>query len=153
MRLSRNFTLLEMTKSQIASRHGLENMPTLEQIENLRRLCVRVLEPVRAKFGVPYSPSSGFRSPKVNALAGGGETSQHLTGHAVDFEVPGISNYGLAQWILVNLCFDNLILEYYVPAVPSSGWVHVSYVEPYQRNRRQVLTKQAGLPYSVGLLS
>ncbi len=74
-----------------------------------------------------------------------------MTGHAVDFEVPGISNYGLAQWILGNLCFDNLILEYYVPALPGSGWVHVSYVEPHQRNRRQVLTKQPGLPYSVGL--
>jgi hypothetical protein len=46
---------------------------------------------------------------------------------AADIEIPGIPNHELAEWISKNLEFTQVILEFYTPGVPDSGWVHVSY--------------------------
>ncbi|MGL6340489.1 MAG: D-Ala-D-Ala carboxypeptidase family metallohydrolase, partial [Waterburya sp.] len=67
---------------------------------------------------------------------GGSGTSQHCLGQAVDFEVPGLPNKEVAQWIRKNLDFDQLILEFYDGKNPNSGWIHCSYVE---QNRNQSL--------------
>ncbi|RMF12255.1 MAG: DUF882 domain-containing protein [Alphaproteobacteria bacterium] len=148
MRLSPHFTLRELTRSQLAARRGIENRPAVGEIENLKRLCTEILEPVRAAFGVPFSPSSGFRSPAVNQALGGATGSQHTRGEAVDFELPGIANQTLARWIRDNLEFDQLILEFPDAEDGSGGWVHCSLVA--DGNRRQVLTRtRAG--YSPGL--
>ena len=64
-------------------------------------------------------------------------------------ECPGTSNLELAQWIRDNLEFDQLILEYWNGSDPNSGWVHVSFREG--RNRNEVMTKDLGQPYMVGL--
>jgi len=136
--LSANFTLEELTHSALALRHGVRNTPTKEEIHRLRLLAEQILQPVRDHFGIPFSPSSGFRSKKVNALAGSKDTSQHRSGQAADFEVPGIPNRDLADWIKENLTFDQLILEFHNPDDPSSGWVHCSYVGP-DDNRKQCL--------------
>ena len=127
MQLSRNFSLLELTKSQTAIRHGLSNTPGKQEIENLKMLCEFVLEPVRANFKRPVNVSSGYRSPAVNAMVGGSKTSDHCNGEAADIEIFGVSNYDLAVWIRDNLEYKQLILEFYTPGEPSSGWVHVSY--------------------------
>lgn len=82
---------------------------------------------MRDHFAKPVTVSSGYRSPKVNAKAGGASTSQHVRGQAADMEIPGVSNYEVALWISKNLDFDQLILEFYTPGEPNSGWVHVSY--------------------------
>jgi len=58
-----------------------------------------------------------------------------MQGQAVDFEIKGIDNKDVATWISKNLVFDQLILEFYTPGQPSSGWVHCSYVAG--RNRKQ----------------
>ena len=109
--LTTHFSLREMTRSQTAARKGIDNQPPADVVANLRDLCVQVLEPVRLHYGVPIIPSSGYRSPALNAAIGGAKNSQHCKGRAVDFEVSGVSNYDLAVWIRDNLVFDQLILE------------------------------------------
>lgn len=144
MKLTSNFSLAEMTKSDTALRLGMDNTPGDIELENMTRLCERVLQPVRDHFGMGVKVNSGFRHPDVNAKVGGSKTSDHCKGMAADIEIPGIPNAELAEWIRANLDFRQLILEFYTPGVPDSGWVHVSY-NP-DDNKKQVLTatKQDG---------
>jgi zinc D-Ala-D-Ala carboxypeptidase len=137
MKLSANFHLSEFVSSQTAARRRLDNAPPRDVIDRLTEWCKHIGEPVRRKFG-PVHVNSGYRSPKVNAAVGGARNSQHVTGEAVDIEVPGVSNHTVAAWIRDNCDFDQLILEFYTPGQPSSGWVHVSYRKG--GNRKQVLT-------------
>tara|TARA_E500000318_G_scaffold88951_1_gene86402 strand:- start:140 stop:583 length:444 start_codon:yes stop_codon:yes gene_type:complete len=137
MRLSRNFTLPELTRSQTATRKGIDNTPNDEQIKNLERVCSEILQPVREHFGVAFSPSSGFRSVALCEAIGSSSKSQHAKGEAVDFEIPGQDNKSVAEWVRDNLNFDQLILEYYTPEDPTSGWIHCSVRE--DSNRKECL--------------
>lgn len=138
MKLTKNFSLAELTKSQAAARKGLDNTPNAQAIKNLTALAENILQPVRDKFGV-VTVSSGFRSSLVNKAIGGSATSEHCYGYAADFEVFGVDNKVLAQWIRDNLPFTQLILEFYTGA-SNSGWVHASY-NPANL-KKQVLTAQ-----------
>jgi hypothetical protein len=154
MKLTENFSLSEMTKSETALRQGLDNTPGEEEIENLRKLAENVLQPIRDAYGRGVKVNSGFRHPDVNAAVGGSRTSDHCRGQAADIEIPGVANAELAQWISENLEFRQLILEFYTPGVPDSGWVHVSYVEG--DNKKQVMTamKENGKTvYKPGLIA
>lgn len=133
VQLSKNFWLSELTRSQTASRYGINNQPDLNQIENLKNLCEKVLQPTRSHFNLPVVVSSGYRSPMLNARIGGSKTSQHCYGQAADFEIPGLPNKQVANWIRDNLSFDQLILEFYDGVNPNSGWIHCSYVN---KNRK-----------------
>ena len=126
MQLSRNFTLSELTRSQTATRRGIDNTPGEEEIKNLERVCSEILQPVREHFGVAFSPSSGFRSVALCEAIGSSSKSQHAKGETVDFEIPGQDNKSVAEWVRDNLNFDQLILEYYTPEDPTSGWIHCS---------------------------
>jgi len=137
VRLSKNFTLQEFTKSQTAERRGIDNTPVEGHIENAKALFENVVQPVRDNFGVTVI-NSGYRSGDLNYAIGGSNTSQHCKGQAVDIECPGTPNYDVAKWIEENLDFDQLILEFYTPGIPDSGWVHVSYKS--EDNRKGVLT-------------
>ena len=139
MKLTTNFSLAEMTASQMAARKGLNNNPTAGQIENLRKLCESILQPIRNHYDAPVIVSSGFRSPELCVLIGSSIDSQHAKGQAADLQVSGIDNKMLAKWIKENLDYDQLILEFYKEAEgPHSGWIHVSYVG--KENRKQSLT-------------
>ena len=128
MKLSDNFNLHEFTRSQTATRHNIENVPSDTQIFNLRNLCVNVLQPVRDYFMKPMIISSGFRCVELNIKIGGSISSQHVQGQAADIEVLEVSNLELSDWIHNNLKYDQLILEFHNPEKdPHSGWVHVSY--------------------------
>ena len=154
MNLTKNFTLAEMTKSETALRHGMANDPSETEIENLRLLCENVLQPVRDYYGMGVKVNSGYRHPLVNSKVGGSTTSDHCKGFAADIEIPGIPNAELAEWIAEHLEFRQLILEFYTPGVPDSGWVHVSY-NPAD-NKKQVLTamKENGKTvYKPGLIA
>jgi zinc D-Ala-D-Ala carboxypeptidase len=140
MNLSPHFTLAEMTRSQQATRMGLDNIPTPEAYAALRYLCRGLMEGVRALVGAPLRVSSGYRSPAVNRAVGGSPSSQHQAGEACDFEVDGVSNLDVAKRIVASdLQFDQLILEFYSPLDLHAGWVHISDVSGRVR-RRQVLT-------------
>tara|TARA_B110000285_G_scaffold174794_1_gene196015 strand:+ start:92 stop:583 length:492 start_codon:yes stop_codon:yes gene_type:complete len=139
MKLSKNFTKAELCKSQTAIRMGLNNNPTDDQTENLRLLCERVLQPVRDHFNQIVSISSGFRDPVLSRKIGSSEKSQHCSGEAADFEIFGVANHEVSDWIKENLMFDQLILEYYKPGEPNSGWIHVSYCKEINSNRKEYL--------------
>jgi zinc D-Ala-D-Ala carboxypeptidase len=138
MKLSKNFSLAEFTKSQTAERKGIDNTPQGEHMDAALALFENVVQPVRDHFG-PTVINSGYRSPELNEAVGGSATSQHCKGEAVDIEVPGVANGDLARWIEENLDFDQLILEFYTPGIPDSGWVHVSYKADGE-NRKSILT-------------
>ena len=137
MSLTKNFSLLELTKSQTAERKGIDNTPSTEHQENLKKLCDNVLQPIRDNLSCVVSVSSGYRSPVLCAAIGSKSTSQHARGEAADFEIFGVSNKELADWIHYNTNYDQLILEYWNESDPNSGWVHCSYSE--SNNRRQYL--------------
>jgi hypothetical protein len=138
MNLSKNFTLSEMTKSEMALRHDMDNTPGEAEIASLKLLCEKVLQPIRDHYGKGVKVNSGFRHPEVNAKVGGSKTSDHCRGQAADIEIPGVANAELAKWIVDNLDFRQVILEFYTPGIADSGWVHVSYVA--EDNKKQVLT-------------
>ena len=137
MKLTENFSLNELTKSQTAERKGIDNTPSAEHQENLKSLCEMILQPIRDHFGQVVSVSSGYRSPELCVAIGSSTQSQHARGEAADFEIFGVSNKELADYIDQNLDYDQLILEYWKESDPNSGWVHCSYTNG--SNRKQYL--------------
>jgi hypothetical protein len=144
MNLSANFTLKELTKSDTATRLGIDNTPDDATIENLKLLCEMVLQPVREHFGKSVTVNSGYRSPESNAVVGGSKTSDHCKGQAADIEIDGLPNPELAQWIMDNLDYTQLILEFYTQGQPNSGWVHVSYDPNNLKKQELTAVKVAG---------
>ena len=144
MNLTANFTLEELVNSETALRHDMDNTPGEAEIANLKTLCEKVLQPVRDHFQRGVKVNSGFRHPEVNAKVGGSKTSDHCKGQAADIEIPGIANADLAVWIMDNLEYTQLILEFYTPGVPDSGWVHVSYDPANLKKENLTATKQGG---------
>ena len=98
MNLSRNFSLQELIKSDTAIRKGINNNPNAGQIEKLKELCENILQPVRDHFG-RVKVTSGFRSSELCVAIGSSVNSQHARAEAADFEVMGVDNAELADWI------------------------------------------------------
>jgi hypothetical protein len=137
MNLSKSFTLNELTKSQEATRLGIDNTPNEEHILNLKLLCENVLQPIRDYYGMPVSVSSGYRSAKLCEAIGSSSKSQHTKGQAADFEIFGVANKDLADFVVKNLDYDQCILEFWNENEPNSGWVHCSFNS--SGNRKQFL--------------
>ena len=154
MNLSANFSLHEMCKSETALRMGFDNTPGEEETANLQALCENVLQKVRDHYGKGVKVNSAYRSPESNAAVGGSKTSDHCKGMAADIEIPGVANADLAQWIMDNLDYTQLILEFYTPGIPDSGWVHVSYDPNNLKKQELTATKVAGkTTYLPGLVA
>ena len=152
--LTANFSLHELSKSETALRMGLDNTPDDEATENLRLLCEKVLQPVRDHYGKGVKVNSAYRSPESNAAVGGSKTSDHCKGMAADIEIPGVANADLAQFIMDYLSYTQLILEFYTPGIPDSGWVHVSYDPNNLKKQELTATKVAGkTQYLPGLVA
>jgi zinc D-Ala-D-Ala carboxypeptidase len=137
MNLSKSFTLNELTKSQEATRLGIDNTPNEEHILNLKLLCENVLQPIRDFYGMPLSVSSGYRSAALCEAIGSSSKSQHTKGQAADFEIFGVANKDLADFVVKNLDYDQCILEFWNENEPNSGWVHCSFNA--SGNRKQFL--------------
>lgn len=146
MKLSKNLTLEEVTKSRTANRLGIDNQPTTSHLNYLKAIAEKVFQPCRDHFKKPLAVTSGYRSPDLNKAIGGAGTyeqgryipkSQHCYGQALDLDgdMTGIDNRKLFEFIKDNLEFDQLIAEY--PESGKPAWIHVSYREG--RNRCEVL--------------
>ena len=125
--LSEHFTIKELTYSDTAIRLGIDNSATDEVLVNLQNVCQFILEPVRNYFNKPITITSGYRSPELCKAIGSSVTSQHTFGQAVDFEILGIPNKEVSDWIVNHLDYDQCILEFWKAEEPNSGWVHCSY--------------------------
>ena len=155
MKLSEHLDLSEVTRSAMAKRLGVSNMPTPEHIENFKKLAENIFEPIRKHFGVPIMISSGYRSKELNTAIGGAKSSQHLLGQALDLDMDGtpngVTNKMVFDFIKDNLEYDQLISEFGTKDAPD--WVHVSY-NPKGKQRKQTLRaiksggKTAYQPYS-----
>lgn len=140
-RLSKNFTLSEVLKSQTATRKGIDNTPDIEQFKNLEALCQEVMEPVRAIYGVPLIVTSGLRVLELNREIGSWDGSQHVKGEAIDFEpLGGIELHDLWRAIVLSdIPYDQVILEF-----PPTGWIHISHKRGGpQRGRITIARKNA----------
>ena len=139
MRISKNFTLNELTKSSTGERLGIDNSVKDHQtLVNLCALTHNVLQKVREAHG-RTTVNSSFRCLDLNRAIKSSDKSQHVKGEAADIECPAIDNLKLARWIASNVDFDMVLLEFYTPGIPDSGWVHVSY-KADGNNREKELT-------------
>jgi len=137
-KLSDHFSLHEFVSSQTASRKGIDNTPSPEVVEHLRKLCTDILEPARVALG-PMRISSGFRCEKLNVAIGGSKTSAHCKGYAADVIPLQAGRREFAKWVKDHCNFDQIILEFGTADNPD--WIHVSN-EP--RFRKQVLRTANG---------
>lgn len=126
-----NFTISELVKSDIAEKHGLNNTPDINSLDNLLELIFYVLQPLSEKLGKPVIITSGFRSVKVNNLVGGVANSEHLYGQAADFVVNGMTPKQVVEFVKKSgIEFNQLINEY-------DQWTHISFNKGH--NKKQVL--------------
>ena len=139
MKISKHLSLAEVTRSDSAKRHGIDNTPTAEHLENFKLLAEKVFEPIRAHFKVPIHISSGYRSEALNKFIKGSLSSQHCKGEAIDIDMDGtsggVTNFDIFSYIKDNLEYDQLIWEFGTDKNPD--WVHVSYTKG--KNRKQKL--------------
>lgn len=127
MKLTENFTLEELTHTN----HPISNVPNEIQIENLRFLCEKILQPIRDEFGT-INISSGFRSYNLNKYVKGSDTSSHMKGEAADFTCKNMKDVFI--YIVKNFTFDQIIWEYGNDSQPS--WIHIGIKKA--GNRKEV---------------
>lgn len=139
-KLGHYFTLEEFVRSDTADRNFIENIPSVSHIRNLTLLVDNVLHKLRVKLNKPIIITSGFRNIELNELIKGAKDSQHTKGQAADFKVKDTDLLEIAQWIVCNLHYDQLILESYNASDVNEGWIHVSYRKRHNRNKSYTQT-------------
>ena len=146
MKISTHLNLAEVTRSDSAKRHGIDNTPTAEHLENFKLLAEKVFEPIRLHFKEPIFISSGYRSKALNDFIGGSASSQHCKGQAIDIDVDGskggVTNKMVFDFIKDRLDFDQLIWEFGTDANPD--WVHVSYAKTGNRKQKLKAVRVGG---------
>jgi hypothetical protein len=139
-------SLLAATKSDTAIRWGIDNTPNSDQLENMKRVAEKIVEPILSRFPTAFI-SSFFRSAALNRKIGGAKKSQHMTGEAVDLDSPdNLANLDIFNFAKDYLTFDQLLLE----RPDSSGtpsWVHISLKDKDNRNQILVVLKGKTIPY------
>ena len=144
MKLSKNLSLSEVTKSATALRLDLDNTPTKEHIENLKYLAEKVFQPIRDHFEAPIYVSSGYRSKELNKAIKGSPNSFHCHGMALDLDQDhkntGIANVNIFLYIKDNLPFTELIWEFGDETNP--GWVHVALAKGRENEKKIKIAKK-----------
>ena len=145
MKLSANFTLEELTRSESALRNGWDNTPNEQELENLKRLATLLQQVKTAVGGKPVMVNSGFRSKLVNDAVGSKDTSQHRLGCAADFRVPGMTPDGVVMAIVASgIGYDQVIREF-------DRWTHISIPNSINfspRGQALIIDKGGTRPYS-----
>jgi zinc D-Ala-D-Ala carboxypeptidase len=143
MHLSPNFTLDELTHSDMASRKGWDNTPNAAEIENLKRLAA-FLERVREVVGKPITINSGYRAKVLNDALGSKDTSQHRFGCAADIRVAGMTPDEVCRKIIsAGLDYDQIIREF-------DSWTHISvptYVVSGPRKQALIIDRTGTRPF------
>ena len=136
-RISKNFTLDELTASATAKAKGIINAPGVDEVCNMCALVHHVLQPLRDAMQEPIKIGSGYRCTNLNHAVGGVGNSQHIRGQAADLCIDGDKVKGKRwfDWIRAHCDFDQLIWEH---NARGSYWVHVSFRSD-GKNRRNVI--------------
>lgn len=93
-RLSANFRLSELLRSQTARRQGGEMEKQQFQpdgliVRNINYLVVTALQPLRTLLQTSITVNSGYRCTLLNQHIGGATKSQHMEGKAADLVLSG----------------------------------------------------------------
>lgn len=149
MKLTENFSLAELLRSDYGLRHGLDNFPPDSIYPNLKILA-EGLERARLVIGKPLRISSGYRSPDINRAVGGSRTSFHMQGLAADIEVDGMTPLEVCTLLDKHrdeVRFDKVILEFF-------GWSHIQFAPKGDAPRYATYTiKDKRTGYVEGLIA
>lgn len=116
------FSLKELCESSTAKSKNIDNFPTWDVVDNLKRLVETILDPLREWYGKPIYVNSGYRCQALNKAVGGVSNSFHLIGCGVDIDVNNTEeNKKLFEYIKNNLPFTELGWE------GNGSWIHVGY--------------------------
>ena len=133
--LTEHFALSEFTRSVTGELLGIDNTPTEEQIDNMKALCEKVLEPLRYRLGHAVRITSGFRCKFLNKAVKGAENSLHMKGLAADIYVRDVADAIKVVYLIIDGGeYDQVILE---RGARGKIWVHVSYLKNNE-SRHQV---------------
>ena len=137
--ISEHISYREATRSDTALRRGIDNIPDIEQLENMKLIAEKVFEPLREWVGGPLKINSFYRSPELNVAIGGSKKSQHCQGQAIDIDDTFGGkfthlNAKMFNYIRYHLDYDQLIWEFGDEDNPA--WIHVSYVSPEENRGR-----------------
>ncbi len=158
--ISRNISILEVVRSQMAVRLGINNVPNLCQYIIIKNLAKYFFEPLRNHFKVPIKINSFYRSKKLNEAIGGSSRSDHMVNSnvaAIDIDdtfsrQSGIYNRDMFLYIAKNMNFQKLIWEYEDKLTPqglrSPRWIHVSYSTDEEKNKERIILYTNGNGYS-----
>lgn len=144
MKLSPNFSLEELTRSEAAARNGWDNTPNEKELANLKRLAILLEAVKKAVDGRPVILNSGFRSKQVNDSVGSKDTSQHRLGCAADIRVAGLTPRQVVEaCIKASVPFDQIILEF-------DSWTHISVSNEEStkpRGSKLIIDRQGTRPF------
>lgn len=134
------FELSEFIRSDVAKKKGIDNTPTFEVVEHLEELVEKVLDPLRAAYGMPIKISSGYRCPALNRAVSGSPTSVHMIGYAADMQVGGSFNKFrdfTVEWLKkTGTRFDQLIEEKDLRS--GARWMHIGLYSNSGQQRGQI---------------
>ena len=140
MKKYKYFELDEFVRSDTAKKKNIDNTPTFEIVEHLEELVSKVLEPLRAAYGMPIKISSGYRCPALNKAVQGSSTSVHMIGYAADLQVGGSFNKFrdfVVEWFRkTGTKFDQILLERNTKT--GARWIHVSLYNNARQQRGQI---------------
>ena len=142
---SPNFSMDELTHSDTAARHGIDNTPNDNEKENLYKLAMEMEDVRELLNNKPIFCSSGFRCVELNTLIGSKKTSAHIKGLAADFTCRQFGTPNEIVFALINsdIPYDQAIVEF-------DKWTHLSFCEDEKTPRRQalVINKEGAMIYS-----
>ena len=131
MKLSKNFSLNELTYSSTANYHKVDNTPDRWALDNLKKLCEEILQPIREKYGNSIFVTSGYRNPIVNRLVKGSTSSQHLKGEAADITVGSKSGNKKLFDMIAQMIEHGEIKVGQLLDEKDYSWIHISL--PYKK--------------------
>ena len=142
---SPHFSIKELTFSETAIRHNINNTPNDNQKENLYKLAMEMEDVRELLNNKPIFISSGYRCLALNELLGSKKTSSHIKGLAVDFTCRQFGTPNEIVFALINsdIPYDQAIVEF-------DKWTHLSFCEDQETPRRQalVINKEGAMIYS-----
>ena len=133
------FELSEFIRSNEAKKKGIDNTPTWEVVEHLEELVEKILDPLRAAYGMPIKVTSGYRCPALNKAVGGVASSVHMSGWAADLQVGGsFSKFRdfVVEWVRkTGTKFDQILLE---KDKKGNQWIHIGLYNNAGQQRGQI---------------